>query len=296
MLIDSGQQDLADAVASGSVPMASAVNLMFQRQNQAKERGFAVEDANTKFERDLMLKKLGYGGSTTTFQQQVNEYTKAFPELTPAQILDKISGKDDETAKTKTLNALALNSGLVPGTPEYQEFMASSGESLKKYYKDIYENKAEQKLTYEQMQSDIGPMLKAADDLASDPYLNKMLGTTGGRAPALTPEARRVMTRIDYLLGQAFMAARDKLKGGGQITDYESDRAEAAMIRIKDRVQNPEDYRRAIQDFKDILQNALKRQKLRAEGKEIPESLSGQYREEDNVQIQYEIVEPARSD
>ena len=295
MLIDSGQQDLADAVASGAVPIASAVSVMFQRQNQAKERGFAVDDATTKFERDLMLKKLGYGGSTTTFQQQLNAYTKAFPNLTEAEILDKISGKDDQTAKIKTLDTLAKNSGLVPGTPDYQEFMASSGESLKKYYKDIYENKAEQKLTYEQMQSDIGPMLKAADDLASDPYLNEMLGGVGGRAPALSPEARRVMARIDYLLGQAFMAARDKLKGGGQITDYESDRAEAAMIRIKDRVQSPEDYRRAIQDFKDILQNALERQKFRAEGKEIPDNLSGQYREEDGVQIKYEVIKPAGS-
>ena len=53
--------------------------------------------------------------------------------------------------------------------------------------------------------------------------------------------------------------------------------------------------RRAIQDFKDILQNALKRQKLRAEGKEIPDSLSGQYRDEDDVQIQYKIVKPAGS-
>ena len=42
------------------------------------------------------------------------------------------------------------------------------------------------------------------------------------------------MTNLNQASGQAFMQARQALKGGGQITDYEGKRAEAAISRISD--------------------------------------------------------------
>ena len=59
-------------------------------------------------------------------------------------------------------------------------------------------------------------------DLAQDPYLPNMLGPLMSRLPNVSAEAARVQSRIDQLSGGAFLQARQALKGGGAITDFES--------------------------------------------------------------------------
>lgn len=103
------------------------------------------------------------------------------------------------------------------------------------------------------------------DGLLSDPYLPKMVGPVAGRMPNFSGDSQRVQSKMDQVSGQAFMAARQFLKGQGQITDFESRRAEAAMARLN-AAQNYEDYRQALEELKDALQVGLMKARAAAQG------------------------------
>lgn len=63
--------------------------------------------------------------------------------------------------------------------------------------------------------------------------------------------------------GQTFLQAYQQLKGGGQITEVEGQKAEAAVARLQ-RAQSTEDYQGALDDLKSILNNSLERARKQA--------------------------------
>lgn len=94
------------------------------------------------------------------------------------------------------------------------------------------------------------------EDLKSDPYLPNMLGPVDSRLPNVTADAARVQGKIDQLKGGAFLQARQMLKGGGAITDYEGQKAEAAWTRLQT-AQRPEDFTAALDEFNYYVQQGL---------------------------------------
>jgi hypothetical protein len=58
--------------------------------------------------------------------------------------------------------------------------------------------------------------------------------------------------------GQAFLQAFESLKGGGQITEIEGQKATQALGRLDD-YQDPEDYKQALIELRDILSTAMGR-------------------------------------
>lgn len=61
-----------------------------------------------------------------------------------------------------------------------------------------------------------------------------------------------LVEKIGQLQSQAWLSAREMLKGGGAITDYESRKAEAAVARLS-RAKDPADLRQALQDLRDAI-------------------------------------------
>lgn len=74
--------------------------------------------------------------------------------------------------------------------------------------------------------------------------------------------------------GQTFLQAYQQLKGGGQITEVEGQKAEAAVARLQ-RAQSTEDYQGALDDLKSILKNSLGRARKQA-GQQQTETASTQ--------------------
>lgn len=68
----------------------------------------------------------------------------------------------------------------------------------------------------------------------------------------------RFGTRARQLQGKAFLQAFESLKGGGQITQIEGEKATAAIGRL-DTAQNEKDYVGAMNELKGILQTAQER-------------------------------------
>lgn len=90
------------------------------------------------------------------------------------------------------------------------------------------------------------------DDLLADPGLARVTGPIQGRLPNVSADAHRAQSKVDQVLGNAFLEGRQLLKGGGAITDFESRKAEQAFIRAN-QAQSDEDFRKAMEDFRDAV-------------------------------------------
>jgi hypothetical protein len=78
-------------------------------------------------------------------------------------------------------------------------------------------------------------------------------------------DGREALTRFKQLQGTAFLEGRTLLKGGGAITDFESNKAESAIARLE-RSLNEKDAREALNDFKDAVRAGAAKLKATATG------------------------------
>ncbi len=113
-------------------------------------------------------------------------------------------------------------------------------------------------------------MIDQIDALLYDPALGNALGVEGFfRRPAaelgLDSETARVKERIDQIKGGVFLQAFEALKGGGQITELEGQKAEAAMARLGTS-QSLEDYQEALNELRFYI-DIGRRRKM---GEQIP--------------------------
>lgn len=77
-------------------------------------------------------------------------------------------------------------------------------------------------------------------------------------------EGVATIEKLGQLGSQTWLAAREMLKGGGPITDYESRKAEAAVARLS-RAKGPEELKAALQELRDAITDG--EAKLRAAGR-----------------------------
>lgn len=103
------------------------------------------------------------------------------------------------------------------------------------------------------------------NDLLNDPYLPNMLGPVQGRLPNVSADAARVQGKMNQLSGGAFLQARQLLKGGGAITDFESRKAEEAFL-LMNTALNEEDFRTAMKNFLDAVRAGLPKLQTAAPG------------------------------
>jgi hypothetical protein len=106
-------------------------------------------------------------------------------------------------------------------------------------------------------------MIGQIDALLFDPALGKALGIEGFlRTPfaqlGLDTDTARVKARIDQIKGGAFLQAFESLKGGGQITELEGQKAEAAQSRLNT-AQSEEDFRDALNEFRFYIDQGIRR-------------------------------------
>jgi hypothetical protein len=99
------------------------------------------------------------------------------------------------------------------------------------------------------------------DQMLQHPGLNTAVGLSGQIDPRNViwgTDAQGARALIDQAQGQAFLQAFESLKGGGQITQVEGEKATAAIARLQ-RAQSERDFRAAAKELKDIADTAHKR-------------------------------------
>lgn len=113
-------------------------------------------------------------------------------------------------------------------------------------------------------------VLRSIDSVAQDPDLWRVTGVVGGTVPTLwdtDPEAaKRAQSKIDQILGQTFLLAYDKIRGAGQITEYESQRASDALNRLKTQNMSDADYLQTLNEFRNEVIRLVELARSRAAG------------------------------
>lgn len=145
---------------------------------------------------------------------------------------------------------------------EALDYVRKSQEANAEYQRGIYSARAEGKFQGETAAAAPGQLALydtmefQVNDLLNDPYLPNMLGPVASRMPNVSSDAARVQSKMDQISGGAFLQARQMLKGGGAITDFESMKAEKAFLRMNT-AQNVDDFKAAMTDFLDAVKSGL---------------------------------------
>lgn len=115
--------------------------------------------------------------------------------------------------------------------------------------------------------------IKLVDDLIAHPGLKGIVGAPesvsgvanmvfGSPIPG-TKEAD-FKAILDQVGGQQFLQAFETLKGGGQITQIEGEKATRAISRLTQTGQSEAAYKKAAQEFKEVIQAGINRAKMKA--------------------------------
>jgi hypothetical protein len=211
------------------------------------------------------------------------QYALAEPEagqrglVVGSNIVDPVTGEviyqgpekvvDDAPATFRALDLQARAANLKPkaegGDGQYESFMLTRGTGYAAEASSLGSARGEA-IAGAPAKAEMAGMIETQiDELLNDPYLPEMLGPYASRMPNVSGDAARVQSKMDQITGGAFLQARQLLKGGGGITDFESKKAESAFIRMN-AAQNEADFRTAMEDFRSAVRSGLP--KLDAQG------------------------------
>ena len=115
--------------------------------------------------------------------------------------------------------------------------------------------------------------LQVIDEALAHKGLSAAVGPLDARTPTFLPDATAFEAYHNQIKGKAFLQAFESLKGGGQITEIEGQKAEQAIARL-DLAQSEEDYKKALKDLRDIVKLGLQRSQGKLQS--IPTSGQGQ--------------------
>lgn len=100
--------------------------------------------------------------------------------------------------------------------------------------------------------------LDLINQLKSHPGLGQAVGLSSAVPIVPGTSAADFTSRLEQIEGQNFLQAFNQLKGGGQITEIEGQKAQNAIARLQRRQSEPE-FRKALDDLSDILNKGLER-------------------------------------
>jgi hypothetical protein len=105
--------------------------------------------------------------------------------------------------------------------------------------------------------------LQTIQQIRSHPGKQYGLGVTAMSGAIPGTEARGFANLVDQAKGQTFLEAFTSLRGGGQITEAEGQKATQALARL-DRYQSAADFDAALKDLEDVVNNGLRVARQRA--------------------------------
>ena len=113
--------------------------------------------------------------------------------------------------------------------------------------------------------------LAAIDGLLENSGFESRYGMTSVIPAIPGTEMANAQAFIDQIGGQAFLEAFQSLKGGGQITEIEGQKATAAITRLTNQSITPQAAREAAQELRDIVLRGIERAKAQASGSYAPQ-------------------------
>lgn len=225
-----GRTDLAEMARQGAG--AQAMQLFAQEQRQAQTSGgvFGTPIYTQDAEGNVGVGVVGRSGTFEPLD------TKGLSVLEPTRTLnlgttqETIGGRSGRTYRTDEVD--------VRGKARETEAGKFEGEK---------------QMLAPQARLNAQETLQAIDELYNHPALATSVGKRGlfnRRIPGSAEYGFDV--RLRQLQGKVFSKAYETLKGGGQITEIETAKAEQALARL-DAAQDEQDFREALIDFRDAV-------------------------------------------
>jgi hypothetical protein len=189
--------------------------------------------------------------------------------LTPQTIVnDKGERKLIQISKTGEIKEVDLPEGYRPA-PTIQKvdtgtgtaLVDKSGNQVGFIPKDI-KGEITEKFTAEQVAAapqnyqNSKNQLNVVNQLIDHPAFDNLFGAVEGRLPSVRQETLDAEAILNQIRGTAFLAAFSSLKGGGQISNVEGQKAEQAIARLQT-TQSEEAARNSLQELATILRNAM---------------------------------------
>lgn len=217
--------------------------------------------------RNVMLDKmlLDYGKEGTGFNPVTGQlmFTKGprKGQLVPGQPAPAVDGEIIELNGNKFRKDQKGNLVLIPRSPSEEIALAAGKAEAEESVKNLTSTAQ----TLPKVAQQANEALKQLADLRTDPGLSAVVGLpnpfAGGFGPlgeAPGSPAADAKTRIDQLLGGAFLQAFESLKGGGQITEVEGKKATDAMARLRT-AQSEKAFMKALDDYEEVIRAGLRR-------------------------------------
>ena len=262
MLRQQGRNDLADAVMNRTIGVKDAFGVM-----QSEKA------ADLAFQRQKQLKQMGTGlGGNSEFAQKFRIYKSANPDMPDAEILQLLQAEDKSNlpATFRSLDLTARASGFKPksegGTGRYEEFMSGQGAGFKQAAKNMANLTTEQLEQYGASIQKAGRATELINRIKTSSSLDGVLGKIEGQLKpgtvagflGLNQAETDLVQLIDNLENSVFLSAFQDLKGGGQITELEGEKAQRAIVNLS-RVRSKKDFLEALQDYQEVIDAGAKR-------------------------------------
>jgi hypothetical protein len=189
--------------------------------------------------------------------------TNSTPYFTPVQTANGVFAFDARTGRVAPID---VNGQPIVGSasdPALQGELAYSKESGKTKGEAV--TTAQLDLPRDIQEAD--NTVKLIDELLAHPGMKTAVGKSSLLGVQKVPgtEARAFMVRLNQLKGKQFLQAFQSLKGGGQITEIEGQKATEAMSRM-DNASTEEEFVAASREFQDIIRQGVERAKMKASG------------------------------
>ena len=232
------------------------------RIKQLADQGFtaalSAKDQLPKIEsQDLGGKTRMLSVSPVTGMATTVEGSEAAKTVTPGEMLSATTTRrGQDLTNARELQRIEIEKG--KNSPEAIAMRAKMTELGKAEAK--FEANAPQAITTAKT------ALTKIDEMLAHPGLAPAVGA-GGLSTLGIPgiaqyipgsEAASFKARLDEILGGAFMEAFNTLKGGGQITEKEGEKATAAITRLST-MQSEKEFRQAAKDFQEVINAGIKR-------------------------------------
>lgn len=129
------------------------------------------------------------------------------------------------------------------------------------------EAQADAQINLGQVIQDGDNTIRLVDELLNHPGFNQAVGKSSLTGMQYIPgtKAKDFMLRLEQLKGKQFLEAFQSLKGGGQITEVEGNKATQAISRM-DNAASEEAFITAAREFQNIIRQGVARAKSKATG------------------------------
>lgn len=228
-----GREDLAAAI-EGGLPAADALRMAIE-PGAGAERGVVV------------------GGNV------VNPLTGEVIYQGPAQSTEPLA-----PAAFVALDLQAKAAGFEPGTPEYQEFMATRGAGLAAESRAIGEARGSAIAGAPVDVATADTTLQYIDEVRQHPGIDIGTGATSVANAIPGTPGYDFQRRVDQLLSGGFLTAIDQLRGMGALSNAEGQTATRAISRMDTATSKPE-FLDALADYENIVRVGRERAAARIE-------------------------------